>query len=189
LIEAKMKIEGFSDNLIKSSENRMLRIDDVRPRSAVLPWLLSIAMSEKEALKDFLEQFIFDFLGNIIEDQFVKEWIEAHDEELKTYDELLDLISNMSVFKFLNNLGKRFPTLETLSKIASKIHRDGEMDPYARRLLKACNKEFTMDEPFEWKVQEKLQNSDCVITGHTHGAKVISLNDKISYLDTGTWRR
>src|SRR4030043_403370 len=92
--------------------------------------------------------------------------------------------------KGLLSLGKKFLTLDNLVDLINKIQGENGKDAYAEKLLKALNKDFVRKEkPFEYEVQQKIKEADCLVIGHTHGANYLPLNERASYLNTGTWRK
>jgi UDP-2,3-diacylglucosamine pyrophosphatase LpxH len=186
-IEKEMEQKGFSPKFAAKFREKMLRIDDVRPQSAILKWLVLEAEKEKKNVKEFVKEFIFNVLEKITEDPFFKKWIDAHDKEFGMYDEIFSLIMSA---KGLLSLGKKFLTLDNLVDLINKIQGENGKDAYAEKLLKALNKKFVRKEkPFEYEVQQKIKDADCLVIGHTHGAKYLPLNERASYLNTGTWRK
>jgi|GEM_PF-1886859 len=186
-IENEMLLKGFSAKSASKFKDKLLRIDDVRPQSAILKWLVLEAGKEKKNVKEFLKDFLFMVLEKATEDPFFKKWIDAHDKELGMYDEIFKLVMSA---KGLLSLGKKFLTLDNLLDLINKIQGEDGKDAYAEKLLKACQKEFLKKEtPFEYEVQQKIKDAECLVLGHTHGAKYLPLNEKVSYLNTGTWRK
>jgi UDP-2,3-diacylglucosamine pyrophosphatase LpxH len=37
--------------------------------------------------------------------------------------------------------------------------------------------------------RQKIKDADCFVIEHTHGTKYLPLNERASYLNTGTWRK
>jgi len=184
----KGKLTGVSKNDIQVLKQNLLRVDDVRPQSAILPWILSQVKGQKE-IEEYMEGFILDRIGELRKNEFLQKWLKAHDRELGAYDEIFNLLALLFSNDIVKWISRRFLSLDSLVSNIQKLSED-KKDHYAEGLLKAANKEINKKgDPYLKKVQTLLDGVDLVILGHTHVAKVVPLRKDISYLNTGTWRK
>ncbi|MBW1972879.1 MAG: hypothetical protein JRI44_08600, partial [Deltaproteobacteria bacterium] len=158
-----------------------------RPESEIIPWLLSEAKKEA-SLKDFFKEFIFKVLEMVTVDPFIRRWVDVHSKEFGIKDELFDLFLRVKGPKIFPLWGAKIFTLRYLERLSNSLRsRDGG-DPYVNKLLKACNLEFSeKNMPYEFEIQEHMRDAECIVMGHTHGAKFVPLTSKVFYLNTGTW--
>jgi UDP-2,3-diacylglucosamine pyrophosphatase LpxH len=170
------------DGNLNSKDKKILRrnfqeIENVRPFSATLTWLLYRVREErrlKEQIEDSVDQVINDF--NDL--PFVKRWYDRHDKwynPLDEADKIQSALYFMEKFKLLST--------EKLFELVGKINKFFERD----ELLKGATAEFS-------QLDSRIQY---VVYGHTHKPvkiplRVNTINDKVQqqvYLNTGTWRK
>ncbi len=184
----KGKLKGVSEEDIKVIKQNLLRVDDVRPQSAILPWMFSQVKGQK-VIEEYMEGFILDRIGELRKSKFLQKWLKAHDHELGAYDEIFNLLALLFSNNIVKWISRRFLPLDSLVSNIQKLSED-KKDHYAEGLLKAANKEVDKKgDPYFKKLQTFLDGVDLVILGHTHMAKAVSLRKDVSYLNTGTWRK
>jgi UDP-2,3-diacylglucosamine pyrophosphatase LpxH len=148
-------------------------IDNVRPLSAVLEWILWQVKKElnlKEIIEDSVERIVKEFNGL----KFVKSWYKHHDKWTDWWDEADKIQSILWLFENF----KRFPS-ELFMTFLGKARKP-------LNLLPAASKEFSHLDP-------RIQY---VIYGHSHVPQQIPVRvlethrgrKEHVYLNTGTWR-
>ena len=146
-------------------------IENVRPLSAVIEWLL-YQVSKANWLKEIVEDTVDAVINRFNELDFVKAWYERHDKWLDPFDEA----DKIQAVLYLLEKFKVFPGEKLLSlamKAQSFFYKDD--------LLEAAAEEFSFDSRLRYLVH-----------GHTHDPLVMPIRTRASgeqvYLNTGTWR-
>jgi len=146
-------------------------IENVRPLSAVIEWLL-YQVSQTRWLKEIIEDAVDLTIKRFNDLQFVKDWYDRHDKWLNPIDEA----DKIQAVLYLLEKFKVFPT-EKLLSLAIKAHKFFARD----ELLEAAPEEFFFDRRVRY-----------VVHGHTHTPLVMPIRIRDSqqhiYLNTGTWR-
>jgi UDP-2,3-diacylglucosamine pyrophosphatase LpxH len=146
-------------------------IENVRPLSAVIEWLL-YQVSKANWLKEIVEDTVDAVINRFNELDFVKAWYERHDKWLDPFDEA----DKIQAVLYLLEKFKVFPG-EKLLSLAMKAQDFFYKDD----LLEAVPEEFSFDSRLRYLVH-----------GHTHDPLVMPIRTRASgeqvYLNTGTWR-
>jgi UDP-2,3-diacylglucosamine pyrophosphatase LpxH len=146
-------------------------IENVRPLSAVIEWLL-YQVSKANWLKEIVEDTVDAVITRFNELDFVKAWYERHDKWLDPFDEA----DKIQAVLYLLEKFKVFPG-EKLLSLAMKAQDFFYKDD----LLEAVPEEFSFDSRLRYLVH-----------GHTHDPLVMPIRTRASgeqvYLNTGTWR-
>jgi len=174
----RVKAEGnLSSKEQKTLQRNFQEIENVRPFSATLAWLLYRVREDRE-LKEQIEDSVDQVIHEFNDLQFVKEWYQRHDKWYNPFDEA-DKIQ--SALFFLENF-KVFST-EKLFELLGKLKKFFTKD----ELLEGASREFS-------RLDNRIQY---VVYGHTHNPikiplRVQTIDDKVQqqvYLNTGTWRK
>ena len=146
-------------------------IENVRPFSAVIEWLL-YQVQQTRTLKEHIENVVDIVIKRFNELDFVKSWYDRHDKWLDPFDEA----DKIQAVLYLMEKFKVFPT-EKLLSLAMKAQEFFYKDD----LLEAAPDEFYFDPRVRY-----------VVHGHTHDPLVMPIRTRDStehiYLNTGTWR-
>jgi UDP-2,3-diacylglucosamine pyrophosphatase LpxH len=146
-------------------------IENVRPLSAVIEWLL-YQVSKANWLKEIVEDTVDAVITRFNDLDFVKAWYERHDKWLDPFDEA----DKIQAVLYLLEKFKVFPG-EKLLSLAMKAQDFFYKDD----LLEAVPEEFSFDSRLRYLVH-----------GHTHDPLVMPIRTRASgeqvYLNTGTWR-
>jgi UDP-2,3-diacylglucosamine pyrophosphatase LpxH len=157
--------------VIKQVVRNFQEIENVRPFSAVIEWLL-YQVHQTRALKEHIENVVDIVIKRFNELDFVKKWYERHDKWLDPFDEA----DKIQAVLYLLEKFKVFPT-EKLLSLAMKAKDFFYKDD----LLEAAPEEFHFDPRVRY-----------VVHGHTHDPLVMPIRTRDSkehiYLNTGTWR-
>lgn len=170
------KIQKLPKAQREALERNFQEIDNVRPFSAVLQWLLYQVKQHlwlKEAIEDAVDETIQEF--NKL--RFVRRWYRHHDKWLEFMDEA-DKIQSVL---FLIEHFKVFPMEKFMPQMAKVINR------FAKDELRAAaqNEYKALDSRIRY-----------VVYGHTHEPLQVPLSVSKGpdgpkahvYLNTGTWR-
>ncbi len=171
------KMGGWTEKDLDSLKRNFQEIENVRPFSATLNWLLYQVRSYKD-LENTIEEAVDKTIKDFKKLKFVKQWYDRHDIWYKPLDDadkiqgLLFLIDKFKIFSARSFMG----LMEKLKDIRS----DEKYVDAAQDLLK------TLDRKIQY-----------VVLGHTHNPMQNALgwsskNNVISekmYLNTGTWRK
>jgi UDP-2,3-diacylglucosamine pyrophosphatase LpxH len=152
-------------------------IENVRPFSALLEWLLH-QVKKSLWLKDVIEESIDEVIKEFEQLKFVKQWYKHHDK----WGDFLDEADKVQSVLFLLKKFKIFP-MEKLMPYLARVNN---------RFAEDVNLEAATDE------YAHLDNRiRYIVYGHTHEAKQVAIRVKEDpkepkeqvYLNTGTWRQ
>ncbi len=148
-------------------------IDNVRPLSAVVEWLLYQVEQQPAWLKGLIEDVVDDCIRAFYRLEFVKRWFDRHDKWLDPFDKA----DQIQMALFILEKFKVF-SLDKLWSLASRAKGALLKDD----LLAAAPTEAALRDPrFRF-----------VVYGHTHEPLVVPLRRRFEkeqlYLNTGTWR-
>lgn len=152
---------------------RLMGFDDVRPVSALLPYLFSAPGLKK--------RHTWEFMAPCFKKLLIK---------LSETPQFMDQITQASTL----NRGQKLLVLGLLT--SKMVQRDL---PYwmIKQLMKQVSKKIKLSSPVKWAkrealVSEKHSSVKCVISGHTHFPEVSLMSakkgDERYYINTGTWR-
>jgi len=182
-VDLYLRGQGIPLNERKPIKARLQEIENVRPLSAVIEWLLYQVQQEeapvvKQAIESAINKSIHLFNGL----NYVKLWYERHDR----WDNPIDEADKIQTFLFLLEKLK-LPALDELLHLLDRVKETGFF--MTDDLRKAAPQELSrLDPRFRY-----------VVYGHTHEPLVAALRsdpplagdsrplEKI-YLNTGTWR-
>ncbi|MGB8992211.1 MAG: hypothetical protein WCD80_09160 [Desulfobaccales bacterium] len=169
-------VPGLSPSDKQSIKRNFQEIENVRPLSAVIEWLL-YQVQQNRTLKEAIEDTVQEVIDSFDNLDFVKGWYARHDK----WTDWLDEADKIQAFLFLLRNFKLYRT-EKLWDLAIKA-RDY----------------FLKDDLLEAAPQEYLHLDSrvrYVVYGHTHDPLVSAVRTTLDtaapleqvYLNTGTWR-
>jgi hypothetical protein len=170
-------VKNLPEEEQKALRRNLEEIENVRPVSAILEWLLYQVKKNlfvKEAIEDSVDTVIKEFN----ELKFVSKWYEHHDKWTDFWDEA----DQIQAFLFLLERFKVFPS-EKLMPLLEKVKIHVEADD----LAEAAPGEYShLDSRIRY-----------VVYGHSHvplqmPVRVVESPEGVKehvYLNTGTWRR
>ncbi len=148
-------------------------IDNVRPLSAVVEWLLYEVQQKPGWLKNLIEKIIDDTIKYFYSLNFVKDWFDRHDKWLNPFDRADQIQMALYILERFNVL-----SLDKLWSLASRAKDALVKDD----LLAAAPTEPALQDPAY----------RFVVYGHTHEPLVAPLRRRGDreqvYFNTGTWR-
>ncbi|MCL6622678.1 MAG: metallophosphoesterase [Syntrophobacterales bacterium] len=148
-------------------------IDNVRPLSAVVEWLLYQVEQQPAWLRELIEDVVDDCIRDFYRLEFVTRWFHRHDKWLDPFDKA----DQIQMALFILEKFKVF-SLDKLWSLASRAKGAFMKDD----LLAAAPEEEALRDP-------RLR---FVVYGHTHDPLVVPLRRRFQqeqiYLNTGTWR-
>jgi UDP-2,3-diacylglucosamine pyrophosphatase LpxH len=169
-------VPGLSPADKQTIKRNFQEIENVRPLSAVIEWLL-YQVQQNRTLKDTIEDTVQEVIDTFDNLDFVKDWYDRHDK----WTDWLDEADKIQAFLFLLRNFKLYRT-EKLWDLAFKAKDYFMKDD----LLEAAPQEYLhMDSRVRY-----------VVYGHTHDPLVSAVRttpgvaapvEKV-YLNTGTWR-
>jgi UDP-2,3-diacylglucosamine pyrophosphatase LpxH len=168
------EVKALSEDEQEALRRNLLEIENVRPFTAMIEWLLYQVKSHLD-LKDVIEDTVDEIVQDFHELTYVKKWYKHHDRWFNFMDEA-DKIQ--SILYLLGNF---------------KLFSSEKMLP----LLEKVKGYFVKDDLLEASGKETMREDNCrpryVVYGHTHSPLQAALNitgegiDNV-YLNTGTWR-
>jgi UDP-2,3-diacylglucosamine pyrophosphatase LpxH len=173
-----VKAQGnLSEEQQQSLKRNFQEIENVRPFSATLRWLLH-QVEANRAVKDIIEDTVDEVVKEFKKLTFVEKWYYRHDQWLNPFDNA-DKIQGVLFFLEKFKLFSTGKLLNIVDKIKGLFAED--------ELAKGAAKLFS-------KLDSRIQY---IVMGHTHDPLKMALRqssegDKISehvYLNTGTWRK
>jgi UDP-2,3-diacylglucosamine pyrophosphatase LpxH len=148
-------------------------IDNVRPLSAVVEWLLYQVKEKPQWLVNLIEDTVDAVIRHFNELDFVKTWFARHDKWLDPFDQA----DQIQIALYILEKFKVF-SLEKLFSLATKAGAA----PFADPLMEAAPDEDALIDP----------KIGYVVYGHTHEPLVAPIRTRTNqgqvYLNTGTWR-
>lgn len=157
------------DRLVRNFQD----IDNVRPLSAVVEWLLYQVEQQPAWLKELIEEVVDEVIRAFYRLEFVKDWFQHHDKWLDPFDKA----DQIQMALFILEKFKVF-SLDKLWSLASRAKGAFVRDD----LLAAAPREEVLRDP----------TYRYVVYGHTHDPLVVPLRRRFQqeqlYLNTGTWR-
>lgn len=170
------KVKALPEELRNHLEENLQQIDDVRPFSAVLQWLL-YQVGQFRGLKSVIEDCLDDIVKDFNKLSFVRRWYEHHDK----WTDFLDEADQIQAVLFLLEKFKVFSSekmLPLIDKLSKRFAKD--------ELMTAAEKELVGKDPL----------LRYVVYGHTHTplqapVRVVAAEkDRVEqvYINTGTWR-
>ncbi|MBW2121489.1 MAG: hypothetical protein JRH07_06525 [Deltaproteobacteria bacterium] len=175
----KGKIESLP--LTAEEKGRLVRnfrdIDNVRPFSAVLEWLL-YQVKRNLSLKEMIEVSVDEVIGKFNNLDFVRAWYRHHDRWTDWCDEADKIQSVLWLYEHF----RAFPSHRLLAHLMQIKRRLSERDDF----LEAAYREYLhLDSRISY-----------VVYGHTHEPRRVLLDvvenergrKEHFYLNTGTWR-
>jgi len=175
-IMGKPEIKKLPKTQRKALERNLQEIENVRPFSAILEWLL-YQVKKNLSLKEIIEDAVDEIIKEFNKLQFIEKWYEHHDKWYDFWDEG-DKIQSVL---FLLEKFKVFPSeklMPLLEKVKNRFARDD--------LLEAALDEYS-------QLDNRIRY---VVYGHTHVPVQVPLrtvedpagSKEHMYLNTGTWR-
>lgn len=163
----------LTDEEKRKIKRNFQEIDNVRPFSAVIEWLLYQTRKD-DRLKDIIEDTVDQVIRAFNDLKFVKLWYDVHDKWLDPFDKA----DKIQAVLFLLEKFKVFPAEKLLS------------------LAMKASDLFTRDDLAEAAPQEIFRQMEpryrYIVYGHTHEPLVLPMRIRESrehiYLNTGTWR-
>ena len=169
------KVRSLPGKHRKRLEENLQQLDNVRPFSAVLQWLL-YQVRQFRVLKPVIEDSVDDIVREFNKLSFVRRWYDHHDK----WTDFADEADRIQAVLFLLEKFKVFPAerlLPLVDKVAARFSRD--------ELAQGAKKEN--------------QRYRYVVYGHSHTPAQIPLRVVRShrdgadrseqvYINTGTWR-
>jgi UDP-2,3-diacylglucosamine pyrophosphatase LpxH len=177
MLMKKLKNSGMNAQQLKRLKSNFQEIENVRPFSATLSWLLYQVENNKD-IKDIIEDTVDQVIRDFEKIDFVKKWYERHDRwynPLDSADKIQGALFFLEKFKIFST-GK-------LLDLAKKIQSLSSGDNFVR----GAEKLFS-------GLDNRIQH---IVMGHTHvprqkamGCSRVDghLREHV-YLNTGTWRR
>jgi UDP-2,3-diacylglucosamine pyrophosphatase LpxH len=170
------RVDWLSPGEKKTIKRNFQEIENIRPMSALIEWLLYQVRQER-ALKEIIEdtvQEVIDYFENL---EYVRNWYARHDK----WTDWLDEADKIQAFLFLLRHFKLYST-ETLWNLAMRAKDYFVKDD----LLEASPQEYSHLDP----------RMRYVVYGHTHDPLVSAVRSipavpaplEQVYLNTGTWR-
>ncbi len=166
-------VEKMDEESRKALERNLQEIEDVRPFSTVIEWLL-YQVKKNLSLKEIIECSIDEVVHEFEELPYVKKWYEHHDKWFKFMDEADQIQS----FLFLLDKFRIFPSEKMwplIDKVKGWFAKD---DLQAGALKERCDAGVRY-----------------VVYGHTHEPLQVPIridpdgSAEYVYLNTGTWRK
>ncbi len=173
-----VKAEGdLSPKELENLKRNFQEIDNVRPFSATLKWLLYQVRANRD-LKEIIEDTVDEVVQEFNELEFVEKWYKHHDKwynPFDTADRIQGVLYSLEKFKVFST-GK---LLEIADKLMSLFADD--------ELVKGAAELFS-------KLDSRIQY---IVMGHSHDPlkKALStgrVDEKLRehvYLNSGTWRK
>lgn len=165
-------------NWLTEAEKQRLKknfqeIDNVRPFSVVIEWLLY--QTRKEArLKDIIEDTVDDVIKGFNNLKFVQRWYDIHDKWLDPFDRA----DKIQAVLYLMEKFKVFPAEKLLSlcmKASDLFYKDDLVEAAPDEIFRQMESRYRY-----------------IVYGHTHDPLVVPLRTRngaeYMYLNTGTWR-
>lgn len=184
-IRRRLLDEGVPASVAETVYKRLLDIDNVRPVSAVIPWIYSASAhlcrmapwspELREAVSEFVNKATCDTFEAFMSLPYVKAWLEARDSFLNPFDQADQL-------QGLHMLLRMGIGVESIAAGVAALERLGfAIEGPQRRAA-----------PHEPAVSKDDSGIHYVVYGHNHHHEVIPLSvtggqEKV-YLNSGTWR-
>ncbi len=170
------KVKALPAEHQKRLEENLQQIDNVRPFSAVLQWLL-YQVGQFRSLKAVIEDSVDDIVREFNKLSFVRRWYKHHDK----WTDFLDEADKIQAVLFLLEKFKLFPS-EKMLPLVDKVTKMMAKD----ELMAAAETELVGNDPL----------LRYVVYGHTHTPlqtpiRVVQNEEVRSeqvYINTGTWR-
>jgi UDP-2,3-diacylglucosamine pyrophosphatase LpxH len=167
---------------LPQAEQKALRrnledIENVRPYSAILKWLL-YQVKKNLFVKEAIEESVDEVIKEFNKLRFVKKWYRHHDK----WTDFRDEADQIQAFLFLLEKFKIFPS-ERLLPFLELVNKHVEKD----NLAEAAQAEYS-------QLDSRIRY---VVYGHSHEplqmpVRVVDTHESVKehvYLNTGTWRR
>jgi len=168
------EIQSLPQNQQAILKRNFQEIENVRPFSAVVEWLL-YQVKKNLYLKEVIEEVVDEVIKEFNELEFVKKRYQHHDKWTDFWDEA----DKIQAVLFLLEKFKIYQ-MEKIMPLLEKVKRVFERDDYVEAALKE-------HAGLDWNIRY-------VVYGHTHEPKQVSLRVVAEpyyredvYLNTGTW--